>query len=145
MHRHSAAVRAFAQGIALIAILLVTVDGARGQVADHPQARLVTLDPKADQYVRVLGGPPATVTMRSGYVVLAPGKSVGEHSTESYEEAVIVLEGDGEMVIAGGPTLCLTAWSVAYCPPGTKHNVTNTGKSTLRYLYVVCAAPRPKE
>jgi mannose-6-phosphate isomerase-like protein (cupin superfamily) len=26
-----------------------------------------------------------------------------------------------------------------YCPPETEHNVTNTGRSVLRYVYVVAS------
>ena len=75
--------------------------------------------------------------MHSGAVVLLPSKSVGNHSTENYEEAVIVLAGSGEMRISGGETLILKPNSVAYCPPHTEHDVVNTGSQPLRYLYVV--------
>jgi quercetin dioxygenase-like cupin family protein len=104
----------------------------------------VVLDPEASEYVRVLGGPPTTVTMRSGYVVLAPGKSMDKHSTEGYEEAVVVLEGKGVMVATQGDSLSLVKWSVAYCPPQTEHSVTNTGTEPLRYVYVVASAGTSK-
>jgi quercetin dioxygenase-like cupin family protein len=75
--------------------------------------------------------------MRSGYMILAPSKSVGKHSTKGYEEAVIVLAGKGEMRITGGPTLHLRGYSIAYCPPMTEHDVVNTGPDTLRYIWLV--------
>jgi mannose-6-phosphate isomerase-like protein (cupin superfamily) len=103
--------------------------------------RVIQLEPIAKEYTRVLGGPPETVTMRSGQVVLAPGKAVGEHGTEGYEEVVIVLAGSGEIRVAGGTTLSLPPGSVAYCPPRTTHDVVNTGAVPLRYLYVVARAP----
>ena len=106
-----------------------------------PVPRVLQLDPGASGYTRVLGGPPATVTMRSGQVILAPGSAVGEHSTEGYEEVVIVLAGSGEMRVARGATLSLAPGSVAYCPPQTTHDVVNTGVVPLRYLYVVARAP----
>ena len=78
--------------------------------------------------------------MRSGYMVLAPSKSVGKHSTRHNEEAVIVLAGTGEMRIVNGPTLKLTPYCVAYCPPATEHDVINTARDTLRYIWLVAKA-----
>ncbi|KPK80956.1 MAG: hypothetical protein AMS25_08185 [Gemmatimonas sp. SM23_52] len=110
------------------------------QATTEPQAKVIHLDPAADEYVRVLGGPPETVTMRSGQVVLASGESIGKHNTEAYEELLVVFEGEGVMQITGGPTLSLRAGSVAYCPPRTEHDVLNTGAGRMRYLYVVAIA-----
>jgi mannose-6-phosphate isomerase-like protein (cupin superfamily) len=104
--------------------------------------KIVKLDPKTDDYQRILGGPPETVTMHSGLVVLAPGKSVGVHNTEKYEEVLVILEGRGEMRITGGAAMDLRVNTLAYCPPRTEHNVVNTGKGRLRYLYVVAIAEK---
>jgi quercetin dioxygenase-like cupin family protein len=121
-----------------------TAGSQRGAAEPHPV--VVTLDPAAKDYVRVLGGPPTTHSMRSGCMVLDPGKSVGKHSTGGYEEVVVVFEGRGKMTITGGPELILGRGSVAYCPPQTEHNVTNTGSRRLRYLYVVAVVPpAPRE
>ena len=123
-------------------LMVVLPSALSAQVAPGgPVPRVIQLDPAATEYTRVLGGPPATVTMRSGQVVLAPGKAVGEHSTEGYEEVLIVLTGSGEMRVAGGGTLSLAPGVVAYCPPQTTHDVVNTGGVPLRYLYVVARAP----
>jgi mannose-6-phosphate isomerase-like protein (cupin superfamily) len=73
-------------------------------------------------------------------MVLAPSKSVGKHSTRDNEEAIVVLSGTGEIKIIGGSTLHLRPDCVAYCPPNTEHNVTNTGTDTLRYVYIVAKA-----
>lgn len=105
----------------------------------EPKPIVVNLDPATKDYARVLGGPPATHSMRSGYVVLGPGQSVGKHSTGGFEEVLVVFEGKGKMTISGGPELSLGQGSVAYCPPRTEHDVTNTGPQPLRYLYVVAA------
>jgi len=114
--------------------------------AAAPRPLVVTLDPTTRDYERVLDGPPETCSMRSGYVVLGPGRSVGKHSTEDYEELVVALEGTGKMTLAGGLELRLGPGIVAYCPPHSEHDVTNTGSQPLRYLYVVAAVPsRPKE
>ncbi len=80
--------------------------------------------------------------MFSGYMVLPPSKSVGKHSTKSYEEAVIVLSGTGEMRITDGPTFKLRPYTIAYCPPLTEHDVTNNGGDTLRYIWLVAKAQR---
>ena len=88
----------------------------------------------------ILGGPPESVSMRSGLVVLSPGGSVGVHSTEGFEELVIVLMGQGEMQITGGDSLSIGEGTAVYCPPETEHNVVNTGAGALRYVYVVAKA-----
>ena len=105
-----------------------------------PSPRVITLDQGPTNYMRILGGPPETSTMRSGLVQLAPGASVGAHNTEKYEEMLIVLNGSGEMIITGGSRLPIGKGKVAYCPPHTGHDVLNTGSDTLRYIYVVAEA-----
>ena len=71
------------------------------------QPKIVALNPTSHDSAKVLNGPPETVTMRSGYMVLAPSKSVGRHSTRDNEEAIVVLSGMGEMKIIGGTMLHL--------------------------------------
>jgi len=105
-----------------------------------PEPKLISLDLGAKEYMRILGGPPETVTMHSGLVVLDPGKSVGKHDTKNYEEVLVVLEGAGEMMITDGPTLQLKAGSFAYCPPRTEHDVICTGSAKLKYVYIVANA-----
>ena len=99
--------------------------------------KLIKLNKLSLDSAQVLHGPPETVTMRSGYMVLAASTSVGRHSTRNNEEAIVVLSGTGEMKIIGGLTLHLQPYCVAYCPPNTEHDVTNTGTDTLRYIYIV--------
>ena len=105
-----------------------------------PEPKLISLDLAASEYKRLLGGPPETVTMHSGLVVLNPGKSVGKHNTKNYEEVLVILEGEGEMKITDGPTLPLKTGSLAYCPPRTEHDVVCTGQAKLKYVYVVAKA-----
>jgi quercetin dioxygenase-like cupin family protein len=102
--------------------------------------KLIILDQTSPDSAQVLNGPPETVTMRSGYMVLAPSKSVGRHSTRDNEEAIVVLAGKGEMRIIGGSTFHLLPYCVAYCPPNTEHDVMNIGTDTLRYIYIVARA-----
>lgn len=107
---------------------------------DSPSPQVIHLDAHGADYLPLLQGPPATVTMRSGLVTLAPGSSVGVHSTEGFEELLVVLEGQGEMQIPEQAPLAMMAGVVVYCPPETKHGVMNTGDSPLRYVFVVAKA-----
>ena len=124
-----------------VSVLVLTSLAATTESQENrPSARVIPVDPTATEYVRLLGGPPETVTMHAGLVVLEPGESVGIHNTENYEEVLVVLEGVGKMVITDGPELTLQTSTMAYCPPRTEHNVTNTGSGALRYIYVVSNA-----
>jgi len=127
------------RGILILLASLSTFAYAQKK-AVKPSPKLISLDPSAQKSMHVLNGSPETVSMRSGYVVLAPTQSVGQHSTKDNEEALVILSGNGEMRMVGGPTLQLHPYSVAYCPPYTQHNVFNTGSDTLRYIYLVAKA-----
>ena len=91
----------------------------------------------------LLHGIPQTAGMRSGFVRLKPGASVGWHTTGQNEEALVVLRGRGEALIEGQPGRALEAPMLAYIPPATRHNVTNTGDEPLEYVYVVAPAKAP--
>lgn len=91
-------------------------------------------------YTRLLGGPPQSVSIHSGKVVLQPGEAVGEHSTEGKEELIIILEGKGQFIFEGNTRIDFNTNSVLYCPPMTEHNVENTGSTPLHYIYVVAKA-----
>jgi len=110
------------------------------QSPSKPHTKVVALDKSDNGILPILTGPPETVTMKSGYVVLEPGRSVGKHSTEHHEEILIVLEGQGEMRFHDGSKLELKARTALYCPPETEHDVWNTGNELLRYVYVVANA-----
>jgi quercetin dioxygenase-like cupin family protein len=105
-----------------------------------PVAKVIRLDTGGKDYLPLLSGPPETVTMRSGLVVLAPGRAVGKHSTGRHEELLVVLAGAGEMQITGEPSLPVVAGTAVYCPPRREHDVLNTGRTELRYVYVVARA-----
>ncbi len=114
---------------------------AAGQLNAVPHAKVIPFRSVAAGEQPLLAGPPESVTMRSGLVSLAPGASVGKHSTGQHEELLVVLGGKGQMTFAGGATLPVQAGSALYCPPQTEHNVTNTGTGLLRYVYVVASTP----
>jgi mannose-6-phosphate isomerase-like protein (cupin superfamily) len=124
----------------MVAVSAFTTAQSWAQSEPKPHSKVVALDRSANGILPILNGPPETVTMKSGYVVLDPGRSVGKHSTERHEELLVVLEGTGEMIFRDGSTLELKGHTALYCPPETEHDVKNTGASQLRYVYVVADA-----
>jgi hypothetical protein len=108
----------------------------------RPQPLTLPLEcPKGD--CPLLRGAPQTTGMRSGFVRLKPGETVGWHTTNQNEEALVILRGQGEALIEGQPKLAIAAPGLAYIPPATRHNVANTGKEPLEYVYVVAPAKTP--
>jgi mannose-6-phosphate isomerase-like protein (cupin superfamily) len=88
----------------------------------------------------LLGGAPQTAGMRSGFVRLKPGETVGWHTTGQNEESLVILRGEGETLIDGQAKQSFIGPAFAYIPPATRHNVSNTGKTILEYVYVVAPA-----
>ncbi|MBI5223551.1 cupin domain-containing protein [Candidatus Micrarchaeota archaeon] len=74
--------------------------------------------------------------LKSGCVHLSPGESVGEHSTESGEEIIVILKGQAR-VIANGNSIELKEEECVFLSQETKHNVSNIGPNNLVYIYVV--------
>ena len=88
----------------------------------------------------LLRGVPQTAGMRSGFVRLKTGETVGWHTTGKNEESLVILRGSGEARIEGQPAQAFTAPAYVYIPPATRHNVGNTGSELLEYVYVVAPA-----
>ncbi len=88
----------------------------------------------------LLTGAPQTAGMRSGFVRLQPGATVGWHTTGKHEEALVILHGQGEALVDGQAKQSFVAPALAYIPPETRHNVLNTGSDALEYVYVVAPA-----
>lgn len=127
--------------VCLVCLLLFsTLSYTAEQKAGAPKPKVIELASSGKDVTPVLAGPPESVKMRSGLVILAPGKSVGRHSTEQNEELLVVFEGQGEMSFKDGSKLPVKANTAVYCPPQTEHNVTNTGSENLRYVYIVSSA-----
>jgi len=102
-----------------------------------PEPKCIQVEKDGREYVRLLGGPPESMVMKSGAVALQPGTTVGKHNTEGYEELLIVLEGEGSLLLGESQQLEMKTGSVLYCPPDTEHDVRNTDSGILRYIYVV--------
>jgi quercetin dioxygenase-like cupin family protein len=88
----------------------------------------------------LLKGRPQTGGMRGGSVSLKPGESVGWHSTGGNEESLVILHGSGVAKIEGQSDMPISENNLAYIPPATRHNVTNTGKGVLEYVWIVAPA-----
>ena len=109
-----------------------------------PKPEPLTLELKSTARVRpLLNGIPQTAGMRSGFVRLKPGESVGWHTTGRHEESLVILRGRGKALVAGKSSLSFTAPAFVYIPPATRHNVANTGDGPLVYVYVVAPAKMP--
>ena len=128
--------------IAAVPAALLLAAATMSSQAPAPRPLTLPLDcPKGD--CPLLRGAPQTTGMRSGFVRLQPGETVGWHTTGGNEEALVILHGQGEALIEGGPKLPLAAPGLAYIPPAARHNVANTGKEPLEYVYVVAPAKTP--
>ena len=89
----------------------------------------------------LLEGAPQSAGMRTGFVRLPPGESVGWHSTAQNEESLVILHGQGEALFDGFDKRPFAAPASLYIPPMTRHNVSNTSREVLEYVYVVAPAP----
>lgn len=85
----------------------------------------------------LLKGKPQTSGMRGGSVRLKPGERVGWHSTATNEESFVILHGSGVANIEGHADIPLREKMMAYIPPATRHNVTNTGTEVMEYVWIV--------
>ena len=118
----------------VLALMVSPIMLLHGQA--RPRAKVIALAGQEKEQP-LLSGPPETVSMRSGLITLQPHQSIGKHSTGQHEEMLVVLEGEGKMLFDDGITLAIAANHVLYCPPETAHDVLNTGKGSLRYVYIV--------
>ncbi len=104
----------------------------------HYQRFLLSPDPV---YQPLLVGPPQTGGMRSGRVVLLPGKAMERHSTKDNEEILIFLKGTARVVL-GTETITMDEGQALYIPPQTEHEIHNDGPGESRYIYTVAPAGR---
>jgi mannose-6-phosphate isomerase-like protein (cupin superfamily) len=79
---------------------------------------------------------PQSKRLRSGLVILKPKSSVGQHSTGEKEEILIIIKGLA-LISAGKQTQRIRQDYAIFIPSNTLHNVTNVGKTPLRYVYIV--------
>ncbi|MDP3789951.1 MAG: cupin domain-containing protein [Candidatus Omnitrophota bacterium] len=104
----------------------------------HNKVAFKKLKPDAkEKYMRLFSKKDGSaISLRSGCVVLKPGESVGEHSTDEQEELLIILEGEGRLLLGKSAEIEFEKDSAAYIPPRTIHDVKNTGMVDLKYVFV---------
>jgi mannose-6-phosphate isomerase-like protein (cupin superfamily) len=109
-------------------------------VKDKLSATSIKLDSK-EKYTRLFSTKTANaLSLRSGRVVLKKSENIGEHDTGSSEEILIILEGKGELLINGHEKIIFGKETALYIPPNTIHDVKNTGRGPLRYVFATCPA-----
>ena len=125
--------------LAVAGILLTRTFSLLASQTPEPQALVLSFQcPQGD--CPLLHGSPQTAGMRSGFVRLMPGETVGWHTTGNNEESLVILHGRGEARLEGQAPRPFAAPAFAYIPPSTRHNVANTGEEPLEYVYVVAPA-----
>jgi mannose-6-phosphate isomerase-like protein (cupin superfamily) len=133
MNRH-----VFVRAVPIGLVLVLALSSVSFQT-DNPQPLTLALQcPGGD--CPLLKGVPQTAGMRSGYVRLKPGETVGWHTTGRNEESLVILTGCGEARLEGQQARPFSGPALVYIPPATKHNVANTGNAILEYVYVVAPA-----
>jgi mannose-6-phosphate isomerase-like protein (cupin superfamily) len=105
----------------------------------HPAPRLSrladrTVEVTGDRRFRVLFGPGQGCEAATQFVGEIPPGRAPEHS-HSYDEAVLILDGEG-ILHAGGADRPIATGDCVHLPPGTPHCLENTGQVTLRVLGV---------
>lgn len=106
------------------------------KVVVNPQPRVIAFDPTMINYQELLSGPEDSVVFYSGVVTLTPGQYGDLHSTEIYEEIIIALEGQGQLMITDRGALILKFGTVGFVPPETHHQMVNDGTVNFKYIYV---------
>lgn len=99
--------------------------------------KTIKFDTRSDEYQELLSGEEDSVVFYSGLVTIALNGSGELHSTEDYEEIIIVLEGDGEVRLEDmSESLKIRYGLVGFIPTESTHQVYNTGEVPLKYIYV---------
>lgn len=108
------------------------------KLTDKLAPKIVKLD-SDEKYTRLFSTKNNTaLSCRSGCVILREGESIGEHSTDSAEEILIILDGRGELFIEKFEKLNFEKNVAVYIPPNTIHDIKNVGKDILKYIFFTC-------
>jgi len=127
--------------LSILAGVLLLAAGAPHAQSAGPQPRVLSLLCEGGD-CPLLSGAPQTAGVRSGYVRLKSGQSVGWHSTGDNEEVLVVLRGHGTALVEGQPERSFAAPASVYMPPATRHNMKNTGAQELEYVWIVAPVRR---
>lgn len=102
----------------------------------HATSKIIKFNPEESSYQEILDGEQDSAVFYSGVVTLDPESSGELHSTKTYEELIIVLNGQGLVKIINDKSLELRYGNIAFIPPNSEHQVFNTGPEKLKYIYV---------
>lgn len=89
------------------------------------------------RFLRLLGDSSKVKGLRSGFVNLKLKESVGWHNTGPCEEVIFIISGSGWVSYGKRKRLKVKKNMFVYIPPQMPHNLTNTGKDLLKYIYTV--------
>lgn len=93
-------------------------------------SELVSSAKRNTAYRRVVyTGPESQVVMMS----LRPSEDIGVETHKHVEQAFLVVAGTGKLVM-GGRKLDMHPGAVFVVRPGTRHNVKNTGKTSMKLI-----------
>jgi mannose-6-phosphate isomerase-like protein (cupin superfamily) len=98
--------------------------------------KIITFNPDTTSYQEIMNGEKDSTIFYSGVVTIFPSDSGHVHSTEIYEEMIVVLEGEGQVRITKQQNLDLKFGNIAFIPPNTEHQVFNTGIKNFKYIYI---------
>jgi mannose-6-phosphate isomerase-like protein (cupin superfamily) len=87
------------------------------------------------RFLRLFGDSQKTSGLRSGYVVLKSKESIGRHDTGPSEEVIFIISGEGFVSYGKAGRVKINKNAFVYIPPRVQHNVTNTGRGLLKYIY----------
>ena len=128
---------------------IIATEVRAGEPADDtgPPVRVATLaecvpERTGDREFRVLlsAGPAGNLAVTQFVGVIPPGRAPAHQHT--YDEAVYVLDGEGEAHVAGTDMPIGPGTSI-YLPPYTPHCLENTGSAALRVLGLFYPAGSP--
>jgi len=116
--------------IPALLLCLLTILVAEALQKEQPFAK--HLPPDSVHYMPLV----EAETFESGCVALQPGDFGDEHSSKSWQEMLVVLGGQGEVIIGGEEKLPIQAGDAVYIPRQTIHQLHCTGETALQYVYV---------
>jgi mannose-6-phosphate isomerase-like protein (cupin superfamily) len=99
-------------------------------------SKIITFNPDSTSYQEIFDGEKDSVVFYSGVVTVLPKTSGHLHSTEIYEEMIVVLEGEGQVRVTKQKNLDLKFGNIVFIPPNTEHQVFNTGTKNFKYIYI---------
>lgn len=110
-------------------------------MTNSSRVKLIRFDFK-EKYQRLLDKTSGTSGIKAGHVILKPGENVGEHTTAEREEIIIVLKGKGEARVDKETILKIGKNSLLYIPLQMSHDIKNTGKTILEYIFITSPAKK---